>query len=139
MPTAKSSPKKTAKAAPVKKAKALATVEPKKKALAPVAKATKAIATKKASPAPASKATGKSLVDRYRTHKGDTGSTEVQIALLSEQIQDLSDHLKTHPKDNDSRRGLLVMVGKRRRLLNYLIRTNEKGYQNLIKDLKLRK
>lgn len=80
-----------------------------------------------------------SLVSKYQSHKTDTGSTEVQIARLSEQIGDLTGHLKDHAKDHDSRRGLLIMVGKRRRLLNYLKRSDETGYQKLIADLKLRK
>jgi len=102
--------------------------------------AKKTAATKAASKKPtATKKATKSLVDKYRTHKGDTGSTEVQIAQISEQINTLSKHLKSHHKDNDSRRGLLIMVGKRRRLLNYLARNDEQIYQKLIVDLKLRK
>ena len=84
-------------------------------------------------------ATPTSLVSKYQAHKTDTGSTEVQIARLSEQIEELTGHLKQHAKDHDSRRGLLIMVGKRRRLLNYLKRSDEAGYQKLIVDLKLRK
>lgn len=79
------------------------------------------------------------LIDKYRTHKKDTGSTEVQVALISERINDLIGHLKEHKKDFDSRRGLLIMVGKRRRLLNYLKRTEPQKYEKLISDLKLRK
>lgn len=79
------------------------------------------------------------LVSQYQTHKNDTGSTTVQIATISEQIKQLQTHLKLHPKDHDSRRGLLIMVGKRRRLLNYLGRSDRITYQKLIVDLKLRK
>ncbi len=79
------------------------------------------------------------LVAQYQSHKSDTGSTAVQIALLSQQISELGKHLKQHTKDHDSRRGLLIMVGKRRKLLNYLGRTDTPGYQRLIADLKLRK
>ncbi len=103
---------------------------------ASTAKSTKKPAAQKAAPR---KASAKSLVEKYRTHKGDTGSTEVQIAQISEQIDTLAKHLKTHAKDHDSRRGLIIMVGKRRRLLNYLARNDEKIYQKLIGDLKLRK
>lgn len=79
------------------------------------------------------------LIDKYRTHEGDTGSTEVQVALLTERIQLLIDHLKDHKKDHDSRRGLLLMVGKRRRLLNYLKKESVERYNQLILDLGLRK
>lgn len=79
------------------------------------------------------------LIEKYRSHETDTGSTEVQIALLTERIQSLADHLKEHKKDHDSRRGLLMMVGKRRRLLNYLRKESTDGYQKLIQDLGLRK
>jgi len=81
----------------------------------------------------------KSLVEKYRSHKSDTGSTEVQIALLSEKMTTLVKHLKKHPKDLDSRRGLLSMIGKRRRLLNYLRRSEPKKYEKIIADLGLRK
>lgn len=80
-----------------------------------------------------------SLIEKYQAHKKDTGSTEVQIALLSERIQELVTHLRKHPGDNDSKRGLLILVGKRRRLLNYLRKKDEKNYQALIADLGLRK
>lgn len=95
---------------------------------------------------PASKATpaalaasAKILTEKYRSHAEDTGSTEVQVALLSERIGSLAAHLKEHAKDHDSRRGLLLMVGKRRRLLNYLKKENMVSYQKLIVDLGLRK
>lgn len=79
------------------------------------------------------------ILKKYQHNKGDTGSTEVQIALFSAKINSLTKHLKKHGKDSDSKRGLLIMVGKRRRLLNYLKKTNEKKYLQLIVDLKLRK
>jgi len=79
------------------------------------------------------------LIKKYRTHKDDTGSTEVQVAVLTKKISELTKHLKSHNKDFDSRRGLLLMVGKRRRLLNYLKKSDEKKYEKLIKDLGLRK
>lgn len=81
----------------------------------------------------------KTLVEKYQTHKKDTGSTEVQAALLTERINELVAHLESHKKDNDSRRGLLIMIGKRRRLLNYLKDHNQKKYEKIIKDLGLRK
>lgn len=79
------------------------------------------------------------LIEKYRAHKTDTGSVEVQVALITQRIKDLSDHLTEHKKDTDSRRGLLMMIGKRRRLLNYLSRQNPTKYQKLIVDLGLRK
>lgn len=79
------------------------------------------------------------LVKKYQTHKNDTGSTEVQIVLLTERINSLTDHLKEHKKDSDSRRGLLKMVGHRRSLLNYLRQRETKQYEKLIVDLGLRK
>lgn len=81
----------------------------------------------------------KTLVEKYQSHKKDTGSIEVQVALLTERIVDLIDHLNTHKKDSDSRRGLLMMVGKRRRLLNYLTKSEPKKYEKIIADLGLRK
>ncbi len=79
------------------------------------------------------------LVKKYQSHKNDTGSTDVQVALLTEKILELAKHLKKHNKDQDSRRGLLMMVGKRRRLLNYLKKNEVKKYEKLIKDLGLKK
>lgn len=72
-------------------------------------------------------------------HEKDTGSVEVQIAMLTKQIAELADHLKKHSKDNHSRRGLLKMVGKRKKLLAYLAQTNEKSYEKVIKKLGLKK
>ena len=79
------------------------------------------------------------LISKYQTHKNDTGSTEVQIAILTKKVSDLTKHLKEHKKDFDSRRGLLMMVGKRRRLLNYLKKNEEENYQKLIADLGLKR
>ena len=79
------------------------------------------------------------LVRKYQTHKKDTGSAEVQTVLLTAKIKELAKHLKKHSKDSDSRRGLLIMVGKRRRLLNYLKKNDPKTYEKLIKDLGLKK
>ncbi len=79
------------------------------------------------------------LVQEYATKAGDTGSPEVQVAILSERINNLTDHLKTHAKDFHSRRGLLMMVGQRRRLLDYLGKKNTERYETLIRRLGLRK
>ena len=79
------------------------------------------------------------LIDKYKRHDGDTGSPEVQIALLTERINHLTEHFKMHQKDHHSRRGLLKMVGQRRRLLDYLKKKNLEGYRTLIKELGLRK
>jgi small subunit ribosomal protein S15 len=79
------------------------------------------------------------LVSKYRTHESDTGSPEVQVALLSERITQLTDHFKTHKKDHHSRRGLLKMVGQRRRLLDYLKRKDPQRYKTLIEGLGIRK
>ena len=77
------------------------------------------------------------IVDKFALHEGDTGSPEVQIALLSQQISDLSEHLKVHKKDNHSRKGLLNMVGKRRRLIQYLKENEVERYEILSKKLKI--
>ena len=79
------------------------------------------------------------LIEKYQSHKDDTGSIEVQAAILTKKVSDLTKHLKEHKKDFDSRRGLLMMVGKRRRLLNYLKKTDENQYNKLIADLGLRR
>ena len=79
------------------------------------------------------------LISEYAKNKGDTGSPEVQVAILSERIVNLTDHLKTHKKDHHSRRGLLIMVGQRRRLLDYLNAKKTNRYQDLIKRLNLRR
>jgi small subunit ribosomal protein S15 len=79
------------------------------------------------------------LIQNYRTHEGDTGSPEVQIALLTERIRHLTDHLKTHRKDHSSRRGLLKMVGRRASLLKYLLRHDRQRYQTVIERLGIRR
>jgi len=79
------------------------------------------------------------LIDRFRTHESDTGSPEVQIALLTERIAYLTEHFKTHVKDHHSRRGLLKMVSKRRRLLNYLKKSSLERYRKTVSALNLRK
>lgn len=79
------------------------------------------------------------LIDEYRIHENDTGSPEVQIALLTERIRGLTEHLRIHRHDHHSRRGLLKMVGKRRRLLNYLRQKYPSRYQTLIERLGLRR
>lgn len=79
------------------------------------------------------------LIKQYAVKDGDTGSPEVQVAVLSERITNLTDHLKTHAKDFHSRRGLLMMVGQRRRLLDYLKNKNQQRYQDLVKSLGLRR
>lgn len=81
----------------------------------------------------------KEIIDDFKQHDGDTGSSEVQIALLSERINGLTEHFKKHKKDNHSRRGLLMMVNKRRKLLKYLKTTENEKYMELIKKLGLRK
>ena len=78
------------------------------------------------------------LIKQYGRHEGDTGSPEVQIALLTERINSLTGHLRVHKKDHHSRRGLLMMVGKRKRLLSYLKDRNLEGYRSLIKELGIR-
>lgn len=79
------------------------------------------------------------MIKKYQAHQEDTGSPAVQILLLSQQIADLSSHLKKHHGDNSSRVGLLKMIGKRRRLLSYLAKENPETYQKIVADLKLRK
>ena len=79
------------------------------------------------------------LVKEYATKPGDTGSPEVQVAILTERITYLTDHFKTHKKDNHSRRGLLTMVSKRRSLLDYLKRIDDQRYQTLIKRVEIRR
>ena len=79
------------------------------------------------------------LINEFATNKGDTGSADVQVAILTERINNLTEHMKTHKKDFHSRRGLLIMVGQRRRLLDYLKRTETVRYASLIKRLGLRR
>ncbi|MPZ18362.1 MAG: 30S ribosomal protein S15 [Luteitalea sp.] len=79
------------------------------------------------------------LITDFRTHTTDTGSPEVQVAILSDRINYLTEHFKTHPKDHHSRRGLLMLVGQRRRLLDYLKKRNPERYAEIIRRLNLRK
>jgi len=79
------------------------------------------------------------IIDTFKIHSKDTGSAEVQIALLTERINSLSGHFKNHKKDHNSRRGLLCLVGKRRRLLNYLKKKEVKKYEEVLEKLHLRK
>jgi small subunit ribosomal protein S15 len=79
------------------------------------------------------------LIGSYKTHEGDTGSPEVQVAILSERINYLTEHFKAHAKDHHSRRGLLMLVGRRRRLLDYLKSKDPHRYADLIKRLNIRK
>jgi small subunit ribosomal protein S15 len=79
------------------------------------------------------------IIGRHGRTKEDTGSPEVQIALLTTRINELTEHLRAHPKDHYSRRGLLKLVGRRRRFLNYLQKKNIEGYRDLIKELGLRR
>ena len=79
------------------------------------------------------------IISTYKRDENDTGSPEVQIALLTERITELTEHLKIHKKDNHSRRGLLKMIGKRRNLLNYLAKKDVERYREIVKKLNLRK
>jgi small subunit ribosomal protein S15 len=81
----------------------------------------------------------KGLIEQFKTHEGDTGSPEVQIALLSERINGLTDHFKTHQKDHHSRRGLLMLIGKRRGLLEYLRKKDTERYRVVADKLGIRK
>ncbi len=84
------------------------------------------------------KAAKKRIIKRFATKEGDTGSTEVQIAILSYEIKDLSGHLKMHKKDHSSRRGLLRKIGERRRLLKYLSKENRPSWETMVKRLRLK-
>ncbi len=86
-----------------------------------------------------SKEKKKETIQQHKLHETDTGSPEVQVALLTERINHLTEHLKVHKKDHHSRRGLLKMVGRRRRLLDYLMRTDIDSYRQLIAELGLRR
>lgn len=88
---------------------------------------------------PSTKQQKTDLITQYRTHDGDTGSPEVQIALLSNRISYLTEHFKAHTKDHHSRRGLLKLVGRRRRLLDYLKKTDLERYRSIIDKLGIRK
>jgi len=78
------------------------------------------------------------VISKFANNENDTGSPEVQIAIFSERIKNLTEHLKNHKHDHHTRKGLMVMVGKRKRLLNYLSKKNKQKYESLIKDLGLR-
>ncbi len=81
----------------------------------------------------------KKLIEKFKLHSADTGSSQIQIAILSERIGSLSEHLKLHKKDHNSRRGLLKLVGRRRRLLDYLKKDAPRKYEEILDKLKLRK
>lgn len=81
----------------------------------------------------------KGIIDSYKVHESDTGSTEVQVAIITERIKYLTEHFKVHAKDHHSRRGLLKLVGKRRRLLNYLKKKEVSKYRELIERLGIRR
>jgi small subunit ribosomal protein S15 len=81
----------------------------------------------------------KKIIEEHKVHQTDTGSAEVQIGILTEEIKQLASHLKKHPKDNHSRRGLLAMVSKRKKLLDWLKKENERRYNKIVKQLKLKK
>jgi len=85
------------------------------------------------------RSTKKQIIAKHQSHQKDTGSPQVQVAILTERINSLTEHLKAHKKDNHSRRGLLLMVGKRRKLLNYLKNKSPENYQEIITELNLRK
>lgn len=89
-------------------------------------------------PMPLAKEDKDKIIKKYKTHESDTGSAEVQIAILTAEIEQLTEHLKTHKKDFSSRRGLLKKVGQRRRLLRFLQRDNQTGFDELVKKLKLK-
>jgi small subunit ribosomal protein S15 len=99
----------------------------------------RACTTQKESSVPLASDVKKQIISEYGAASGDTGSAEVQIAMLSKRIGDLTEHLKTHKHDHHSRRGLLLLVGKRRRLLNYLHRTDINRYRSIIERLGLRR
>ena len=80
----------------------------------------------------------KKIIKKYQVHKDDTGSTEVQLAILSAEIDELIEHLKMHPKDHSSRRGLLRKVGERRKFLRFLKKENSASYEEIVKKLKLK-
>ncbi|HUP19899.1 MAG TPA: 30S ribosomal protein S15 [Gemmatimonadota bacterium] len=86
-----------------------------------------------------SPAVKREIVDQFRVNEADTGSARVQIALLTRRINELTEHFRAHPKDHHSRRGLLKMVGRRRRLLDYIKRTDVEAYRRILEELALRK
>mgnify|MGYP001604444132 CR=1 FL=1 len=124
----------------VKPSKKAATSVPLETKAAPKLKAEQKAPEKAVTPKPTPRNTAKSeLVKKYRGSAKDTGSVSVQVALLTDRIVALSKHLAKHIHDSDSKRGLLIAVGKRRRLLNYVRENDPKTYAKLIKDLKLKK
>lgn len=102
-------------------------------------KATSTKATKKTDAKKVTEVAKKDLMGKYGIHAKDTGSSQVQVAILTKRINELSEHLEAHPKDDHSRRGLLGLVGKRRKHLNYLRLHKPEDYQGLLKELNLRK
>lgn len=86
-----------------------------------------------------SKETKEEIISKYATHEGDTGSPEVQVALLTERIKELTEHAKSHKHDHNSRRGLMLMVGRRRHLLDYLEGIDVQRYRTLVEELGLRR
>ena len=88
---------------------------------------------------PLTKEAKRELIEKHGRSESDTGSTQVQVAMLTRRITELTEHLRSHPKDHYSRRGLLKLVGQRRRVLNYLQRNDLEGYRALIKELGLRR
>jgi len=81
----------------------------------------------------------KKIIEKFKTHEGDTGSPEVQAALFTKKIEDLSEHLKNHPKDNSSRRGLLKIISKRKRIFDFIFAQDEKRFKSLMKKLGIKK
>jgi small subunit ribosomal protein S15 len=90
-------------------------------------------------PVPLTKSSKEGIIKKFQVHEKDSGSPEVQIALLTERINELTEHFKVHPKDHHSRRGLLKLVGQRRRLLDYLKNKRIERYRTVVKDLGLRR
>lgn len=128
--TKKPAAKKAVKADDKKEKKTTAT---KAKTTKKAAKTTKKVADKHV------KSPKKAIISKHQQHNKDTGSPKVQIAILTERINSLTEHLKEHKKDNHSRRGLILMVGKRRRLLRYVSNKDKDLYEELLKKLKIRK
>lgn len=123
----------TAKKKSVTKDKKTKTTETPKKEVKKVAKK---VAAKKPKSVKKPK---EEVIKEYQSHSKDTGSPQVQVAILTDRINSLTGHLKMHPKDNHSRRGLIMMVGKRRKLLNYLQQKDKDQYQKILETLELRK
>lgn len=138
--TAKTASKKAEKkTAPAKLTAEKKVVSKVKKEAVKETKPAKKVAKSKAAEAKAEENSKQKVIEQYATKKGDTGSPEVQIALSTQKIYNLSKHLEQNPKDNHSRRGLLKIIAKRRRILNYLLNKDEGRYEGLIKNLGLKK